>query len=204
MAKIIMAVGRGRGPYYAPDKPEKKDPEYYEIVAGSQVGEFTYEQATVWAAAHDRFDAQARHEFNREQLEKVARETYKISNPGSAVDFLLSEGVLVEVDLETEIPTEFFKRYRLIPTGTCAGNIPDRRDLYRLVVGEASTVVNRQALGIWTYSYLHGSIWEGCKSLSKAFRKRGKDAPPEAFANEVAIFLPAIVAIEAGVVEPVA
>ncbi|MEV0646960.1 hypothetical protein AB0I28_17015 [Phytomonospora sp. NPDC050363] len=85
MAKIIMALGRGVGPWYDPAKPEKKEPEYYEICLGPLVGEFSLEQVTIWTAAHDSLEEHSEHRFTRASLERLAREKYKITNPGPSV-----------------------------------------------------------------------------------------------------------------------
>lgn len=205
MAKIVMAVGKSLGPWFDPAKPEKQEPEYVKIHAGEGVGEFTVEQAIVWdAARRGEFSAHADHKFNRAALEALVRKNSGIKNPSAAVDFLLREGVLVEADLDDDTMKPFLKKYRLIPTAESLGNYKDKRDLYSLSrEGQVLMPISLGARAIWAFSYLDGSLWNGCEREAQSWRKQGSKVTAETFGREIAEFLPAIIAVGAGILEPI-
>ncbi|GIG63767.1 hypothetical protein [Phytomonospora endophytica] len=206
MAKIIMAVGKSLGPYFDPKQPGKQEPEYFEIHAGEGVGEFTGDQVLVWDLARQEPEIQALHKFDRAALEKVVRTKTKIKDPSPHVDFLLGEGVLVEVDLQNEKEAKsFLKKYRLVPTADGYGNSPANFDQFTLGRnGQVLMPISLRARSIWAYSHMRGSVWDGCESQAKGWRKAGKDVNAADFGMEIAAHLPLIVSCGAGVLEPMA
>ncbi|GLZ80386.1 hypothetical protein Afil01_51930 [Actinorhabdospora filicis] len=199
MGGIIMAVGKYLGPYYD-WRREDSEPAYFEIHAGPKVGEFTEAQVLVWNTAHLEPSLHAAHAFDRAALEDLVRRCTPVADPAPEVDVLLREGVLVEADFADDAAVERFCRsYRLVPTADAYGNLPERREMCLLSRdGEVLMELSFPARTVWAFSYLDGSIWDGCVTCASD----GADGPGY-FAREIASYLPQIVAWGAGIVEPV-
>ena len=105
---------------------------------------------------------------------------------------------------------ELFGRYRLIPTAQGLGSTPDEPHLHRIGHhGQPLVAVDNTAYVMWSFSFLHPSLWAACDYLAQADeqdREPGEQPlgmTAASVAREVALHLPVMVATGVAFLDPV-
>jgi hypothetical protein len=176
-APFLFPVGQDLGPVFT--NPDATMPERYDIRISDGVVMLEAPEYQLWWLAHSTPDlVKANNGWDRSQVESYAAH-YNIANAGDAIDQLVADQVLAQVDSEEDAIRAFALEHRIFPLQRSLGNTAAEPFTYKLgMTPEAAVSVDIDVFQLWTFGHQSESLYHAAVTLAKQ-RADNEEMPDE-------------------------
>lgn len=174
---LVLPIGHYMGPFYpAPGAPLK----YHAVRVGRDTARLPDDHHfSVWALAHGIDDESDAKSWNRQAVERAARET-GIADASRVFDAVRDLGLVVSIPLHDDAAAvEFAQRYRMQSLLVGLGNRPDSPLLHGIGLPGLDPAVRvlMDQYELWQWGHLGTSLWHSIELNTQVWRESGATDP---------------------------